>query len=62
MRLPLDEAVDHLDPGPLERTRPEQILFLVKTRLELDNRGYRLAGLGGVDQRPDDRGLLAGAI
>ena len=62
MGLPVDEAVDDLDAGALERAGPEQILLLVEARLQLDHRGDRLAGLGGVDQRADDRRLLAGAI
>ena len=60
--LPVDEAVDDLHAGALERARPHQILLLVEARLELDHRGHRLAGLGGVDQRADDRRLLAGAV
>ena len=60
--FPFDEAVDHLHAGTLQRARPEQVLLLVKARLELDDRGHRLARLGGIDQRPDDRGLLARAI
>ena len=62
MGLPVDEAVDHLHPGALERAGPQQILLLVEAGLELDHRGDRLAGFGGVDQRADDRRLLAGAV
>ena len=60
--LPVDEAVDHLDPGTLELARPEQVLLLVEAGLELDHRGDRLAGLGRGDQRGDDGRLLAGAV
>ena len=49
--LPVDEAVDDLDAGALERARPHQILLFVEAGLQLDDRGDRLAGLGGVDQR-----------
>ena len=60
--LPLDEAVDDLDAGALERARPHQILLLVEAGLQFDHRGHRFAGLGGGDQRIDHRGLLAGAV
>ena len=49
--LPVDEAVDDLHAGALERAGPQQILLLVEARLQLDHGGHRLAGLGGVDQR-----------
>ena len=62
MGLPVDEAVDDLDPGALERARPHQILLFVEPRLEFNDRGDRLASLGGVDQRANDRRLLAGAV
>ena len=60
--LPLDEAVDDLDSGALERARPHQILLLVEARLQFDDGGDRLAGLGGGDQGVDHRRLLAGAV
>ena len=62
VRLPLDEAVNHLDTGALQLRRPHQVLLLVEARLQLDDRGHRLAGLGRVDQRTDDRRVLAGAV
>ena len=60
--LPVDEAVDDLDAGALQRIGPQQILLLVEPRLQFDHRGHRLAGLGGVDQRADDRRAIAGAV
>ena len=60
--LPLDEAVDDLDAGALERVGPHQILLLVEARLQFDHGGDRLAGLGGGDQGVDHRRLLAGAV
>ena len=49
--LQLDEAVDDLHAGALEIARPADIGFLVEARLQLDQRGHRLAGLGGLGQR-----------
>ena len=49
-------------PARSSAARPQQILLLVEARLQLDHRGDRLAGLGGGDQRVDDRRLLAGAV
>src|SRR3546814_18233234 len=62
VRLPLDEAVDDLHPGAFELVRPEQILLLVEARLQFDDGGHRFARLGRLDQRADDRRLVAGAI
>src|SRR5439155_21907737 len=57
-----DEAVDHLNPGPLERARPADIGLLVEARLQFDERGHRLAGLGRLRERPHDRRFRRGAI
>ena len=62
MRLPVGESVDHLHAGPLQLARPHDVLLFVEPRLELDDGGDRFARLGRVDQRPDDRGLLARAV
>src|SRR3546814_4669086 len=62
VRLPLDEAVDDLHPGAFELVRPEKILLLVEARLQFDDGGHRFARLGRLDQRADDRRLVAGAI
>ena len=53
--LQLDEAVDDLHAGAFEVARPADIGLLVEARLELDQRGDRLAGFGRLDQRLDDR-------
>ena len=53
--LQLDEAVDHLRAGAFEIARPADVGLLVEARLQLDQRGHRLAGLGRLDQRPHDR-------
>ena len=50
--LQLDEAEDHLHAGALEVARPADVGLLVEARLQLDQRGDRLAGLGRFDQRP----------
>ena len=60
--LELDEAVDHLHAGAFEIARPADIGLLVEARLELDQRGDRLAGFGGLGQRPHDRGIGRGAV
>ena len=48
--LQLDEAVDDLDAGALEVARPFDVGLLVEARLQLDQRGHRLAGLGGFGE------------
>ena len=60
--LELDEAVHHLGAGALEVARPADIGLLVEARLELDQRCHRLAGLGRLRQRADDRAVLGGPI
>ncbi len=60
--LQLDEAVHHLHAGALEVARPADVGLLVEPRLELDQRGDRLAGLGRLDQLLDDRRLGRGAV
>ncbi len=60
--LPVDEAIDHLHARALQLAGPEDVLLFVEARLELDYGRHGLARLGRVDQRADDRGLLAGAI
>jgi hypothetical protein len=55
--LQLDEAVDDLHAGALQVAGPADVGLFVEARLEFDQRGHRLAGLGGVDQRLDDRGV-----
>ena len=53
--LQLDEAEHHLRAGALEVARPADVGLLVEARLELDERGDRLAGLRRLGQRLDDR-------
>ena len=60
--LEVDEAVDHLDAGPLQVARPADVALLVEARLQLDQGGHRLAGLGRLDQRRHDRAAVAGAV
>ena len=60
--LQFDKAVDHLHAGALQIARPADIRLLVETRLELDQRGNRFAGLGRFHQRLDDRGFGGGAV
>ena len=60
--LELDEAVDDLRARPLEIPRPADVGLFVETRLELDERGDRLAGLRRLDQGSDDRAVGRGAV
>ena len=60
--LPVDEAIDDLHPGAFERIGPQDILFFVETGFQFHHGGYGLARLRRVDQRADDRRLLARAI
>ena len=62
VRLQLQEAVDDLHAGALQLVRPADIRLLVESRLQLDHRGDRLAGLGGLGQLADDRAVVAGAV
>ena len=60
--LELDEAVDHLDARAFEIARPFDVGLLVEAGLQLDHDGDRLAGLGRVLQRLDDRRALRCAV
>ena len=51
VRLQPDQAVDHVAAG-----------LLVEARLDLDEHHHLLAGLGGVDERVDDRRVAGGAV
>ena len=60
--LQLDEAEDDLNAGALQVARPADVGLLVEARLELDQRRDRLARLGGIDQRANDRAVVGGAV
>ena len=62
VRLQFDEAEDDLRAGPFEIARPADVRLFVETRLELDERGHRLAGLGRLGERLDDRRVRRGAV
>jgi hypothetical protein len=62
MRLPIDEAIDYLDPGTLQFRSPQEVLFLIEASLEFDHCRHGFAGLCGKDQRSNHRGLLARTI
>ena len=62
VRLQLDEAVDHLHARPLEVARPADVGLLVEARLELDERGDRLARFGRLGELPHDRRVVRGAV
>ena len=59
MGLVLDEAEDDVDAGALQVAGPVEVGLLVEARLDLDQRGDVLAGLGRLDQGRDDRAVLA---
>ncbi len=60
--LVLDEAEHHEHAGALQVPGPLQVGFLVEPRLDLHEGGDVLAVLGRLDQRGDDRAVLAGAV
>ena len=62
MNLQVDEAEHDLNAGAFQRARQADVAVLVEAGLEFDQRGDRLAALGRLDQRLDDRAVLAGAI
>ena len=62
VRLQPDDAVDDVAAGPLQRPGPLDVRLLVEARLDLDQGHDLLAGLGGVDQRVDDRGVTGRAV
>ena len=57
-----DEAVDDVAAGLLELARPADVGLLVEAGLDLDDHQHLLAGLGGVDERLDDRAVAGGAV
>jgi hypothetical protein len=62
MGLKLDKAEDHVDAGFLQVPRNLQVRFLIEPRLDLDQRGDQLAGLGRLHQRLDDGRFAAGPV
>ena len=62
VRLQPDEAVDDVAAGALQRARPLDVGALVEAGLDLDEDHDLLAGLGGVDERLDDRRVTGSAV
>ena len=60
--LQADQAVDHVAAGVLELAGPADVGLLVEAGLDLDDHQHLLAGLGGVDERVDDRRVARGAV
>ena len=60
--LQFDEAEHDLRAGALEVARPANIRLLVEARLELDQRGHRLARFRRLDERAHDRTVGRRAI
>ena len=62
VRLQARQAVDHVDPGALQRPRPLDVALLVEAGLQLHQADGLLALLGGAHQGRDDRRVAAGAV
>ena len=62
VRLEPDQAVDDVAAGLLELAGPADVGLLVEAGLDLDDHQHLLAGLGGVDEGVDDRGVARGAV
>ncbi len=62
MRLEPHQPVDDVHAGLLQLARPADVGLLVEAGLDLHQRHDLLAGLGGVDQRVDDRGVAGRAV
>ena len=62
MRLESDVPVDHVHARLLKFARPPDVGLLIEAGLDLDHRHHLLAGLGGGDQRPDDRRVTGRAV
>ena len=60
--LEADQAVDHVHTGLFELARPDDVVGLVESRLDLDECEDLLAGLGRVDERLDDRAVARCAV
>jgi len=60
--LQFEETIDHLHAGAFE-SRAQRILASSSKRdLQLDQRGDRLSGFGGLRQRPHDGRVVGGAV
>ncbi|CAB4922068.1 unannotated protein [freshwater metagenome] len=55
VRLQPDKAVDDVNPGLLELAAPVDVVLLIESRFDLDNREDLLAVLGRIDEGIDDR-------
>ncbi len=62
MGLEPDQPVDHVHAGLLQLARPSDVRLFVEPGLDLDEGHHLLAGLGGVDQGVDDRGVTRGPV
>ena len=62
MRLQAEESVDDVDAALLERPRPDDVRLLVEPRLQLDDRGNLLTGLGRARERLHDWRVSAGSV
>ncbi len=57
-----DQPVDDVAARLLQLAGPADVGLLVEPGLDLDDHQHLLAGLGGIDQGVDDRGVAGGAV
>ena len=62
VRLQVLDAVDDVHAGILQPRRPLDVVPLVEPRLQLDQHGDLLPGVGGVDQQVDQRRVRADPV
>lgn len=62
VRLQPDQAVHHVHPGLFQLAGPFDVGLLVEPGFDLDQCHDLFSGLGGVDQRGDDRRITRGAV
>ena len=62
VRLELGKPVDHVDAVRLQPPRPEDVVALVESRLELDQHRHLFAGLGRGDEQRNQRRIGANTV
>ena len=62
MRFEADDAVDHVHAGAFQLARPHDVRVFIEACFDFDERKHLLAGMGGVNQRVDDRRIAGCAV
>ena len=62
VRFESDDAVDHVHAGAFQLARPHDVRILIEARFDFDERKHLLAGMGGVNQRVDNRRIAGRAV